>query len=190
MQPNPRDTTNELILQLIKTVANGTNAVDISSFSSSTHYPPSTVWMHALSYVSLAFSLLAALGAVIGKQWLNSYKAAHGRGSLEERGPRRQMKLDGLDHFLLQTALGASFVLLQFSLLLFVLSLSANMFSQQRTISGIIIFFTAVGILFYMTAIPTPGALPALVTATRQNISYPNNDSGRAGAPEHPTRQQ
>ncbi|KAG1764465.1 hypothetical protein EDD22DRAFT_845907 [Suillus occidentalis] len=34
-----------------------------------------------------------------GKQWLNSYKAARGRGSLEERCIRRQMKLDGLEQF-------------------------------------------------------------------------------------------
>jgi len=145
--------------------------------------------MHALLYASLAFSLLAALGAVIGKHWLISYKAAHGRGSLEERGPRRQMKLDGSERFYLQTALGAFFVLLRFSLLLFVLSLSANMFSQQRTVSGIIIFSTAVGILFYTTTIPTPGALPALVAATRQRSAIGQADD-LLDASEHPARQQ
>ncbi|KAG1745223.1 hypothetical protein EDB19DRAFT_2023698 [Suillus lakei] len=79
--------------------------------------------LHAI----LAFSVLAAFRAVIGKQWLNSYKAARGRGSLEERGIQRQMKLDGLEYFHLQTVLQAFLVLHQISLL-FGLSLSANIF--------------------------------------------------------------
>ncbi|KAJ8579987.1 hypothetical protein M405DRAFT_753815, partial [Rhizopogon salebrosus TDB-379] len=70
MQPNPGDTTNALILQLIKMIADGPNvAIDINSLSSSTGYPSSTVWMQTLSYASLAFSVLAAFGAVMGKQW-------------------------------------------------------------------------------------------------------------------------
>ncbi|KAJ8588058.1 hypothetical protein M405DRAFT_717039, partial [Rhizopogon salebrosus TDB-379] len=69
MQPNPGDTTNILMVQLIKVIADGSGAVDISNLSSSTGYSSSTVWMQALAYASLAFSLLAAFGAVVGKQW-------------------------------------------------------------------------------------------------------------------------
>ncbi|KAJ8580121.1 hypothetical protein M405DRAFT_721259, partial [Rhizopogon salebrosus TDB-379] len=70
MQPNPADTTNFLMLQLIKIVAEGPNAVnDINGLSSSTGYPSSTVWMQTLAYASLSFSVLAAFGAVMGKQW-------------------------------------------------------------------------------------------------------------------------
>ncbi|KAG2357895.1 hypothetical protein BDR07DRAFT_1244679, partial [Suillus spraguei] len=70
MQPNTGDTTNALILQLIKIAVNGANSVpDISALSSSTGVPSSTVWMQTLAYASLAFSVLAAFGAVLGKQW-------------------------------------------------------------------------------------------------------------------------
>ncbi|KAG2060537.1 hypothetical protein BDR06DRAFT_903754, partial [Suillus hirtellus] len=70
MQPNPGDTTNALVLQLIQIIANGPNSVpDINTFSSSTGFSSSTVWTQALAYASLAFSVLAAFGAVLGKQW-------------------------------------------------------------------------------------------------------------------------
>lgn len=98
---------------------------------------------------SLAFSVLAAFGAVMGKQWLNSYKAARGHGSLEERGMQRQRKLDGLECWHLQAVLGTFLVLIQISLLLFGLSLSANMWFQQTTISSVIICTIAFGIFFY-----------------------------------------
>lgn len=141
------------MLQMVKIMANGPDAVDISTLSSSTTYSPSTAWMQALAYASLAFSVLAAFGAVMGKQWLNSYKAAHGRGSLEDRGIQRQKKLNGLESWQLQAVLKAFLVLLQISLFLFGLSLSANMWTQQVTISTVIICTTAFGILFYVATI-------------------------------------
>ncbi|KAG1737812.1 hypothetical protein EDB19DRAFT_1610268, partial [Suillus lakei] len=70
MQPNPGETTNALLLHLIQIVADSPNAAyDISNLSSSTEYSSSTVWMQTLAYASLAFSVLAAFGAVLGKQW-------------------------------------------------------------------------------------------------------------------------
>ncbi|KAG2103484.1 uncharacterized protein F5147DRAFT_580414, partial [Suillus discolor] len=70
MQPNPAETTNVLLFHLIQMTANGTNtASDISGLSSSMPYPSSTIWMQTLAYASLSFSVLAAFGAVLGKQW-------------------------------------------------------------------------------------------------------------------------
>lgn len=150
MQPNPGDTTNTLLLHLILIMTGDQNAVrDISNLSSTTRFSSSTVWMQALGYASLASSVLAAFGAVLGKQWLNSYKAACRRGSLEERCIERQIKLDGLEYYHLQTILQAFLILLQISLLLFGLSLSANIWTEQTTISSVIICFTTVGILLY-----------------------------------------
>lgn len=88
--------------------------------------------MQTLTYASLAFSVLAAFGAVLAKQWLrvNSYKAGQGRGSLEECDMRGQMKIDGVEHFYIQVALQAFLILLQISLFLSGLSLSANIWIQ------------------------------------------------------------
>ncbi|KAG1724654.1 uncharacterized protein EDB91DRAFT_124909 [Suillus paluster] len=72
MQPNPGNTTNALLLYLIQVTVDPNAPHDISnSISSPTGYSSSTVWMQTLAYASLAFSVLAAFGAVMGKQWLN-----------------------------------------------------------------------------------------------------------------------
>ena len=138
MKPDPVDTTNTLMLQMMNIMVNGPDAVNISNISSSTPYSSSAAWMQTLSYASLALSLLAAFGAVLGKQWLNSYKAARVPGSLEERGEKRQKKLDGMECWRLQTILKSFLVLLQISLFLFGFSLSADMWIQQKTISIVI----------------------------------------------------
>ncbi|KAG2127546.1 uncharacterized protein EDB93DRAFT_1046003, partial [Suillus bovinus] len=70
MQPDPGDTTNALVLNLIQIIVDGPNSVpNINTLSSSTGFSSATVWMQTLAYASLAFSVLAAFGAVLGKQW-------------------------------------------------------------------------------------------------------------------------
>ncbi|KAG1822648.1 uncharacterized protein BJ212DRAFT_1425256, partial [Suillus subaureus] len=105
--------------------------------------------------------------------------ANRGRGTLEERGMRRQMKLDGVEYFRLRAVLQTFLVLLQISFLLFGLSLSANVWVKQTKISSVVICTTAFGILFYVGIIlmsalcpdspfQTPG--PGLFTAICQKI--------------------
>jgi hypothetical protein len=150
MQPNPGDTTNALMVQLIRITANPNAEYDTSHLSSSTSYSSSIAWTQALAYASLVFSVLAAFGAVMGKQWLNSYKAARERGSLEERGMKRQWKLDRLESWHLKAVLKTFLILLQISLLLFALSLSATMWFQQRQIFYVVISTMGSGMLFFM----------------------------------------
>ncbi|KAG1847179.1 hypothetical protein DFJ58DRAFT_622156, partial [Suillus subalutaceus] len=68
MQPNPLDTTNALLVQLIQITLQGPSAAQPAILSSSTSYY-SNFWIQAVSYMSLSLSLLAAFGAVLGKQW-------------------------------------------------------------------------------------------------------------------------
>jgi hypothetical protein len=150
MQPNPGDTTNALMVQLIQIIADPNAVHAISNLSSSTSYSSSTAWTQALAYASLVFSVLAAFGAVMGKQWLSSYKAARERESLEERGMKRQWKLDRLENWHLKAVLRTFFILLQIALLLFGLSLSATMWFQQRKIFYVVISTTGPGMLFFM----------------------------------------
>ncbi|KAG1883380.1 hypothetical protein F4604DRAFT_1677709 [Suillus subluteus] len=68
--------------------------------------------------------MLAAFGAVVGKQRLYSFEAARKRGgSLEESGTRRQMKLNKLERLQLFSCLQAFLWFLQVALLLFSVSL-------------------------------------------------------------------
>ncbi|KAJ7866117.1 hypothetical protein B0H13DRAFT_1573155, partial [Mycena leptocephala] len=59
---------------------------------------PATIIIIAqcLLYFSLFSTLLAALLAVLGKQWLLHYDSVGERGTIEERGLERQRKSDGL----------------------------------------------------------------------------------------------
>ncbi|KAG1718184.1 hypothetical protein EDB19DRAFT_1863147, partial [Suillus lakei] len=95
-------------------------------------------------------SLLAAFGAVLGKQWLGYYKSnRYGRGSQEERGKRRQEKFDGLITWYFDAVVQSFPVLLQISLLLFGIALSAKMWYEQPSIARVIIATTVFGFLFY-----------------------------------------
>ncbi|OAX32536.1 hypothetical protein K503DRAFT_676648, partial [Rhizopogon vinicolor AM-OR11-026] len=66
MQPSPVDTTNALLIQLVQAYVPSTaQNTTLPSYG----YSSTGVWTEALAYGSLGFSLLAAFGAVLGKQW-------------------------------------------------------------------------------------------------------------------------
>ncbi|KAH8091362.1 hypothetical protein BXZ70DRAFT_482641 [Cristinia sonorae] len=110
----------------------------------------SIVWFQTLLYASLVCSLLVALGAVLATQWLSRYRAVDERGTIEDRGKRRQQKFDGLRVWGFRLFLEALPILLQFSLLLFGVSLCAYMWDQQRVIAAVLIFANGVGGLLWL----------------------------------------
>ena len=113
--------------------------------------PSSTsIWVQTLAYTSLSTSLLAAFGAVLGKQWLGHFKTTRfGRGTLQERCQRRQQKLDGLEVWHFSTILATLPIFLQLSLLFFGIALAANIWFQQHTVASVIMATTAFGLIFY-----------------------------------------
>lgn len=142
MNPSPLNTTNVLLTQLIQ--ASGGAVPTVPSKTN-------VWWSQPLAYASLSMSLLATLGAVLGKQWLVNYKSTRsGHGSLEERGLQRQDKLRGLEVWHLDAILQSFPVLLQLSLLIFGIALSGYVWTQEAATSGIVISVTAAGVLFYL----------------------------------------
>jgi len=106
--------------------------------------------MQALGYLSLAFSLLAAFGAVLGKQWLGQYKTSRfGYGTLEERAIRRHEMLIGMEEWHFQRILDILPLMLQTSLLLFGVSLAINIFTVNRMLGSLIIATIIVGFMLY-----------------------------------------
>ncbi|KAG1793851.1 uncharacterized protein HD556DRAFT_1206600, partial [Suillus plorans] len=63
MQPN---TTTPLLWQLVQNTSFNTT---ISPLAASAANPPNTIWFQTLAYIALSLDLLAAFGAVLGKQW-------------------------------------------------------------------------------------------------------------------------
>lgn len=152
LNPDPFRTTNALLGMLLQTA----NSSFVPQFDQpyAPWQGPSTlvIWIQSLIYASLCASLLAALGAVLGKQWLSNFKRSV-RGTIDDRGRQRQMKLDGLRTWHFDSVLEFLPSLLQISLLLFGIALSATMWTMSPTIAIIIITSTTLGFTFYLTII-------------------------------------
>ncbi|KAJ7510905.1 hypothetical protein B0H11DRAFT_1789957, partial [Mycena galericulata] len=113
-------------------------------------HPSLVVISQSLLYFSLITTLLAALLAVLGKQWVMYYQAAGSRGSIEERGLERQRKLDGLRKWKFDAVLQTFPVLLQLALFLFSLALTLYLWNSNRAIAIIVLVLTSFGLASYI----------------------------------------
>ncbi|KAJ7694019.1 hypothetical protein B0H16DRAFT_894573 [Mycena metata] len=107
--------------------------------------PKIIVIVQCLLYASLSATLLAALLAVLGKQWLMYYQAAGSRGTIDERGRERQRKFDGLVKWKFEAVLQAFPLLLQFALLLFASSISVYLWTVHHSVAILVTALTALG---------------------------------------------
>ncbi|KAK6977692.1 hypothetical protein R3P38DRAFT_2581312, partial [Favolaschia claudopus] len=117
-------------------------------FESTPH--PLTVIAQSLLYISLGSTLLAALLAVLGKQWLMYYSAAGERGTIETRGLERQRKLDRLKKWKFELIMQAFPLLLQLGLFLFAAALSVYLWRIHHILAGIVLGITAAGTMAYL----------------------------------------
>ncbi|KAG2133332.1 hypothetical protein DEU56DRAFT_419998 [Suillus clintonianus] len=78
LSPDPSDTTNALLTQLVQIGFGNIDAAGIEPVAPASAWSPpmSTVRIQAIAYASLCLSLLAAFGAMLGKQWLGYYKSS------------------------------------------------------------------------------------------------------------------
>jgi hypothetical protein len=164
LNPDPSDTTHALLTQLVQIgLGNFTAAGSTPAAPASTWLPSKAdIRIQSIAYASLSTSLLAAFGAVLGKQWLGYYKShRYSRGSQEERAKRRQEKFDGIVTWYFDAVVQSFPILLQISLLLFGIALSANMWYQQYTVAWVIIATTIFGFLFYSLTVMAALVSPA-----------------------------
>ena len=83
---------------------------------------------------------------MLGKQWLNRYAV----GSMADRCHHRQRKLDGMTTWYFHVLMEALPIMLQFALLLLGCALSRYLWDLQRTVSGVAVGITSLGVLFYI----------------------------------------
>ncbi|KAJ7210843.1 hypothetical protein GGX14DRAFT_394468 [Mycena pura] len=112
--------------------------------------PIKIVVAQSILYISLSSTLLAALLAVLGKQWLMYYQAAGSRGTTEQHGLERQRKLDGLNKWKFDAVLQMFPLLLQLGLLLFSTALSVYLWTISVPIAIIVLSFTVLGFVAYL----------------------------------------
>ena len=150
LSPTPSDTTNALLKILVNKIDNTTFSPQEATLPVWTGPSSTTIWIQTLAYTSLSSSLLAAFGAVLGKQWLGNFKTSRfGRGALHERCERRQRKLDGLESWHFSMILATLPIFLQLSLLFFGIALAWNIWTLQHTVASVIMATTAFGLIFY-----------------------------------------
>ena len=151
LSPSASDTTNALLKILVNKIDDTTFPAQEAALPVWTGPSSTIIWIQTLAYTSLSSSLLAAFGAVLGKQWLGNFKTSRfGRGALQERCRRRQQKLDGLETWHFSTIIATLPVFLQLSLLFFGIALAADMWIQQHTVASVIMATTSFGFLFYL----------------------------------------
>ncbi|KIJ63833.1 hypothetical protein HYDPIDRAFT_91617, partial [Hydnomerulius pinastri MD-312] len=69
LSPDPNETTNALLMLLIHTIDNNTFSNQTLTLPGWDGPGSTVIWIQSLIYASLSASLLAALGAVLGKRW-------------------------------------------------------------------------------------------------------------------------
>ncbi|KAG6371911.1 hypothetical protein JVT61DRAFT_8920 [Boletus reticuloceps] len=149
LQPNPSDTTNALLMMVVHSLDNSTfsgQTLEIPTWNGPTN---SNVLAQALGYAALSANLLASFGAVLGKRWLCDY-AASKIGSLQERGSRRQQKLDALEEWRFEAFMAALPGLIQMALLLFGIALSISLWEINETLGYVVMSMTGLGVSFYL----------------------------------------
>lgn len=108
------------------------------------------VHVQAILYSSLAASLLAAFIAMLGRQWLNRFAQAEISGSIADRSRNRLRKLNGMATWQFDLVMECLPLMLQFALFLLGYALSNYLFFVNKVVAGVVIGFTAFGLLFYL----------------------------------------
>ncbi|KAJ7740835.1 hypothetical protein B0H16DRAFT_1566368 [Mycena metata] len=136
-------------LTLLTLLAQNITSVPTSTTPSSSSPPTVIVVAQGFLYFSLFSTLLAALLAVLGKQWLLHYDSVGERGTIAERGLEHQHKFDGMQHWKFDLAMQMFPLLLQFALLLFAIGLSTYLWTINHAIAGLVLGLTALGCILY-----------------------------------------
>ncbi|THH30652.1 hypothetical protein EUX98_g3517 [Antrodiella citrinella] len=146
---DPNATTQVLLMMVVHSLNSTAFAgqdLILPTFTGPDH---TTIWVQSLLYASLGASLFAALTAVLGKEWVSHYARVGESGTIEDRCIDRQRKLIAMRTWKFDMALACIPLLLQASLLLFGIALSAYMWSQQHTVAGVIIAINVIGVIVY-----------------------------------------
>jgi len=149
-QPNLNEETNTLIRVMIYTMNNTAFGGEAPTVPQRTGTPPTMVQVQAILVASFCVSLLSALLAMLGKQWLNRCAPVNIRGTIVERSQYRQRKLDGMANWYFDHVMESLPLMLQAALLLLGCALSRYLWEYNTTVASVVIGVTSFGVLFYL----------------------------------------
>ncbi|KAG8996793.1 hypothetical protein FRB94_008020 [Tulasnella sp. JGI-2019a] len=100
-------------------------------------------------FASLCASILAAAGAMLAKQWLQSYQRTGQTGSRQRQSFLRTQKWMGTESWRLRPVIEALPTLLLISLALFFTALSDLLWSTCQSVAIVVVVFAVIGATFY-----------------------------------------
>ncbi|KAG8915530.1 hypothetical protein FRC00_003277 [Tulasnella sp. 408] len=121
---------------------------------------PNSVIVNCLLYASLSCSLLAAVAAMMGKEWLQSFDRTGQTGPLEEQGRFRQRKFDGVLQWHLESIIRSLPNILLLSVILFFAGICLFLFPVNRAVAGVVSAFSGGGAVLGGVAIVAGAAYP------------------------------
>ncbi|KAG8855296.1 hypothetical protein FRB96_007094 [Tulasnella sp. 330] len=144
--PNGYQTNALLILQLKGVAYNTLTDNDLNpSFTPTT----ASVRQNCVFLASLCASVLASAGAMVGKQWIQSYDRSGQTGSHEMQAMRRTEKWLGAQKWGLRPVVESLPMLLLLSLGLFFIALGDYLMSTNVQVANVVIGFAVVGGILY-----------------------------------------
>ncbi|KAG8938246.1 hypothetical protein FRC03_007479, partial [Tulasnella sp. 419] len=148
LRPDPAEMTNTLLRLLI---SHRHDNITLSTEELNAEYPAiSTIPINSLFFSSLTFSLLATLGAVSAKQWLTEYTNVGAMNAVNIQGRRRQQKYRGLKAWRLRLIIEILPMLLQLSLLLFLIGVVHFLWTLDHEVATIQLILSGGGVVAYL----------------------------------------
>jgi len=151
LEPGPNEMT-AAYTQTLTHAVNNSPLTDVNSTTVTWAGPPQAqgiITAFSLLYASPLTSLLAALLAMLGKQWVDRYTWTGG-GSIVERGRSREWKLDGFQKWRFHVFVQTLQVIPQFALLLLVSGVSKYLWTINKAIALIVVGSAAFPVVLFV----------------------------------------
>ncbi|KAG8875643.1 hypothetical protein FRB98_007677, partial [Tulasnella sp. 332] len=143
----PSYQTNALLMLVVMHANN--NTLTPSDLNPSFSPSSASIRQNCTFFASLCSSILAAAGAVLAKQWLQSYERTGQTGTHQKQAMLRTAKWMGSEAWGLRIVVEALPTLLLISLALFFAALCDLLWSTSRPVAIVVVAFTAAGAVFY-----------------------------------------
>ena len=168
LQADGTDTTNQLIalsvstqLRTAGTIVSDTLNKTLTTLTDavSTSFSPSTAtrWINTLFFLSLVFSLAAALFSILAKQWIREYIKWNSPLALpRENVLVRQIRIEAWDDWQVSTVLSSIPILLGLGMVLFLAGVVILLWTLDDIVAKVITIFVSlfVGVFAAFTVMP------------------------------------
>ncbi|KAG8953594.1 hypothetical protein FRC03_011711, partial [Tulasnella sp. 419] len=153
LQPDPAEDTANMFRLFLKHRNDNHQFSDEELRFGFTGTPRTAIRTNSIFFASLSCSLLVAIGAVQGKDWLTQYDhsgLAAKPPSLQARV--RQEKFDGLERWRFRLFIALLPLLLQISLALFLAGVIAFLWEISNEVASVVITITTLGFIGYLAS--------------------------------------